>query len=158
MVSSYTPTFAATRDLKEAFYGALQSAIVEIYILCGFNGRVGSLRTKGDQWRKKVRGPFGLGEANDVRKELLNSLLLNDATICNTWFQKKSIYKQTWQHPQSNQWHCIDYSITKQKDCRWCLDVEVKHGAECHTNHQLVRGKLTMTRRWVESDQQKMHR
>lgn len=143
VLSCYAPTFAATRDLKEAFYDDLQSAIDEIpsgekYIILGdFNAHVGSRRTKNEQWCK-VRGPFGLGEENDAGSELLNFLLLNEATICNTWFKKKAIHKQIWQHPKSKKWHCIDYAITRQGDRKWYLDVEVKRGAECHTDHQLL--------------------
>ena len=62
--------------------------------------------------------------------------------------QKTAIYKQTWQHPKSKQWHCIDYVITRQKDRKWCLDIEVKRGADCNIDHQLLRGKIAMGRRW----------
>ena len=77
-------------------------------ILGDFNARVGSRmcnsssnpREEEDQW-ESVRGPHGVREVNEAGEELLNFLLLNEATICNTCFQKKSIHKYTWQHPRS---------------------------------------------------------
>ena len=49
------------------------------------------------------RGPHGYGELNDTGRELLAFVSVNTATICNTWFKKQDIYKQTWQHPKSKQ-------------------------------------------------------
>ena len=66
-------------------------------------------------------------------RELLSLLGSNEGTVCNTWFQKKDIYKLTWQNPKSGTWHCIDYILTCQKDRRSCLDVSVRRGAVCNT-------------------------
>ena len=92
-----------------------------------------------------ARGPHGFGKMNDAGKELLSFLSLNEATACNTWFQKNDIYKCTWQHPKSKSWHCIDYAIVRARDRRRCLDASVKRGAECNTDHQLLRIKLHMS-------------
>ena len=54
-------------------------------------------------------------------KELLHFLSLNEATVCNTWFMKKDIYKGTWQHHRSKNWHCIDYAIVRTRDKRSAL-------------------------------------
>ena len=97
-----------------------------------------------DPW-DKVRGPHGYGEINDAGKDLLNFLSINEAAICNTWFMKKDIYKQTWQHPKSKRWHCIDFAIMHQGDRRRCLDIAVKRGAECNTDHQLLYVKVRMS-------------
>lgn len=58
-----------------------------------------------------------------VQKE--DDLLLNLAT---RWFQAM-----------------VDYCITRQRDRRRCTDVSVKTGAECNTNHQLLRVKLRVS-------------
>ena len=58
-------------------------------------------RTSGDDWSVNVRGPHGVEETNDAGKELLSFLSLNEATICNTWFEKKVIHKNTWQRVRS---------------------------------------------------------
>ena len=155
VLSCYSPMFAACRETKEAFYDDLQSVLDEIlaeetYVILGdFNARVRSRGAEDDQWQR-VRGPCGLGVVNEAGADLLNFLLLNEATICNTWFQKKNIYKQTWQHPKTKRWHCIDYVMMRQKDRRRCVDAEVKRGAECHTDYQLLLAKLLVSRRWFK--------
>ena len=112
----------------------------ESYVILGdFNARVGS-RVGGDDVWASERGPHGLGVANDAGMELLSFLSshTHQATICNTWFEKKDIHKQTWQHPRSKQWSCIDFIVVMQKDRKLCQDVTVKRGAVCNTDHHLV--------------------
>ena len=41
-----------------------------------------------DEWCT-VRGPHGFGEMNSSGKELLDFLAMNNATICNTWHNKR---------------------------------------------------------------------
>ena len=152
VISCYTPTFGASRAEKNEFFDNLQQILDKIpsreqYVILGdFNARVGSRESEDDQWGR-VYGPHGFGALNEAGRELLSFLAINEATVCNTWFWKKEIYKQTWQHPRSKQWHCIDYVIMRQRDRKRCLDVCVKRGAECHTDHQLVRLKMRMTGR-----------
>ena len=38
-----------------------------------------------------VRGPHELAKTNEAGKELLSYLGLNEATVCNIWFEKTSI-------------------------------------------------------------------
>ena len=45
--------------------------------------------------RSNVLGPQGHGELNEAGKELLSFLSINEATVCNTWYQKKGIHKAT---------------------------------------------------------------
>lgn len=100
--------FGGNRAEKDSFFGNLQEALDEIpprepYVMLGdFNARVGSRRMiKDDHWEKSS-GPNGIGMLNDAGKELLHFLSLNKATVYNTWFKKKDIYKCTQQHPKSN--------------------------------------------------------
>ena len=92
---------------------------------------------------------------NDAGKELLNFLSLNESTVCNTWFKKKNIYKHTWQNPKSKKWHCIDFAIVREMDRRRCLDAHVVRGAECNTDHQMLRIKLRMSGKQYHHKQQK---
>ena len=82
---------------------------------------------------------------NDAERELLAFLETNVAFVCNTWFEKKNIHKQTWQHPKSKRWHCIDFAIMQQSDRQRCLDATVMRGAECHTDHQLLCMRVRVT-------------
>ena len=146
IMSCYAPMYASSRAEKDEFFDDLQQALSAIpstdnYVMLGdFNARVGS-RQDGDEWWN-VRGPHGIGETNEAGKELLTFLSMNEATVCNTWYEKKRIYKATWQHPKTKWWHCIDYAIVKQGYRRWCKDVAVVRGAECNTDHHMLRMKL----------------
>ena len=116
VLSCYASTFAANREEKNAFFDTLQQALStvpadECYVLRGdFNARVGSRLGEGDEWWYE-RGPYGHEVLIEARRELLSFVSIKEATVCNTWFVKKAMYKQTWQHPKSKQWHCIDYAI-----------------------------------------------
>ena len=109
VLSCYAPTFAAKSEDKDNFFNHLQDAISSIpsnesnVLLGDFNAHVGS-RTVDDQWCDE-RGPFGYGELNEAGEELLSFLPTNGATVSNTWFMKKNIHKQTWQHPKFQKWH-----------------------------------------------------
>ena len=146
VMSCYAPTYAAQREEKDEFFYVLQQALSAVppnenYVLLGdFNARVGS-RVDGDEWWQ-VRGPHGYGELNEAGRELLTFLSMNEATVCNTWHQKKDIHKATWQHPMTKKWHCIDYAVVKQSFRRICRDVAVVRGAECGTDHLMLRLKL----------------
>ena len=58
-----------------------------------------------------IRGYHGVGKLNESGEALLLFCALNRLTILNTYFEKKNIHKNTWQHPGSKKWHSIDYII-----------------------------------------------
>ena len=99
--------FCCKQNQKYSLFDDLQQALDEIppnepYVMLGdFNAHVGSssLSATEDQWDSN-RDLHGFGEVNDAGKELLQFLTLNEATVCNTWFEKKDIYKGTLATPQ----------------------------------------------------------
>ena len=97
------------------------------------------------------RDSHGHGVLNEARRELLSFLSNNEATVCNTWFPKRAIHKQTWQHPKSKQWHCIDYVIMRKRHRRRCMDVTVMRGAQCNTDHMMLKMKLQFGRKNFKS-------
>ena len=116
ILSCYAPPYPSSHEMKEAFYNDLQQALAEIpsqetYVSCdGITSRNDSpdVDDNASGQRSNVLGPHGHGELNEAGKELLSILSKNEATVCNTWYQKKGIHKATWQHPGSKKWHCID--------------------------------------------------
>jgi len=56
-----------------------------------------------------VKGIHGVGNVNEARRVLLTFCAVNDLALMNSWYEKKDIYKYTWQHPGSRIWHCIDF-------------------------------------------------
>ena len=53
-------------------------------------------------------------------------------------------YKTTWMHPGSKHWHLIDYIIVRRRDIRDIKITRAMHGAECWTDHRLVRSMFSM--------------
>ena len=98
----------------------------------------------GSVWGELVRGPLGYGVINDAGKSFSLFSLSIGPLLCNMWFVKKAMHQQTWQHPKSKQWSCIDYVIMSQSGRRMCLDIAVKRGAECNTDHQFVCVKIRL--------------
>ena len=45
-------------------------------------------------------------------------------------------------HPRSKHWHLLDYVITRQKDLHDVLDTRVMRGADCATDHNMIRSRL----------------
>ena len=53
-------------------------------------------------------------------------------------------FKTTWMHPRSKQWHLIDYIIVRQRHLRDVCITHAVRGAECWTDHRLIRAVLKL--------------
>ena len=140
IVSCSAPTRATKREEKENVFQEFESMLLSVptgerYILLlgNFNACTGSRCAKGDQWGDE-RGPHGYGVVNDAGAELLSFLSLHQVAICNTWFKKKDIHKYI--NLAASQVKTMElYRLKAQQDRRMCLDVSVKRGVECNTDH-----------------------
>ena len=81
---------------------------------------------------------------NDNGLLLLTMCTENDLTITNSLFRMANKYKTTWMHPRSKHWHLIDYIIVRKRDIRDVKITRAMRGAECWTDHRLVRSILSM--------------
>ncbi len=106
-----------------------------------FNARVG---TEHLVW-SKVIGQHGVGKINHNGLRLLSLCAEHQLVITNTIFQMKNRFKTTWQHPRSKHWHLLDFVIVRQKDRQDVLTTRVMRGAECWTDHLMVRSNLLMS-------------
>ena len=66
-------------------------------------------------------------------------------TFTNTLFQLPDICKCTWMHPRSKHWHLIDYVITRRCDIQDVRITRAMRGADCWTDHLLLRSKLSFS-------------
>ena len=145
VVSAYAPTRKATAVVKDRFFEDLQRTVdgvpaSDLLLLLGdFNARVGS--HDGNEW-KDVLGRFGHGVRNDAGERLSVWCAANGLAIMNTHFRKPSAKQGTWTHPATKQQHLIDFVVMRQAQRRFCRDVSVMRGANCWTDHFLVRLKL----------------
>ena len=86
-------------------------------------------------------GIHRLEERNEAGEEFLEFCASNQLTIMNTWFKKKETHLSTWMHP-ATKYHMIDFSVMREGQRMFCKDVKVMRGANCCSDHRLVRDKL----------------
>lgn len=146
LVSCYAPTMNRPDQEKDDFYQHLREVIGGIrhkdkLILMGdFNARVGAdFQTWGG-----VLGRHGIGRMNENGLRLLSLCREFNLTITNTVFQQKNCHKTTWMHPRSNNWHMIDYVITKQRDIRDFKITRSFHASCYLSDHALLRSKTSL--------------
>ena len=144
VVCVYAPTAKATPSIKQKFYSDLQDTIDKIpqndilLMLGDFNARVGVLDQVSDVWQG-VLGRYGKSERNLAGVELLEFCAVNELSVMNTWFKKREIHQGTWTHPATKKCHMIDFVVMRAGQRIHCRDVHVMRGANCWTDHRLVR-------------------
>lgn len=146
IISAYAPTMTSSDEAKETFYEDLNNLVKDIprgdtlLLLGDFNARVGSDYTN---WNG-VLGPHGMGKMNSNGLLPLCLSAENNLTITNTLFRQADKYKSTWMHPRSKQWHLIDYITCRRRDARDFRTNRAMRGAECWTDHRLVRSVVKL--------------
>ena len=136
------------------FYQQLQHIVSQnptdkLIILGDFNARVGADNTS---WNEAL-GKFGIGKMNSNGEKLLAFCTENNLIITNTMFKAPDCKKTTWMHPRSKHWHQIDFIVTRQRDKTDVLSTTVMRGANCSTDHQMLRAKFSLGLRKVYSKQ-----
>ena len=146
LVSVYAPTMTNPDEAKEAFYQQLDDVIrsvpgnEKLIILGDLNARVG---TDDASWANII-GKHGIGKENSNGKLLLSLCARHSLAITNTFFCLKVAHKTTWMHPRSKHWHQIDHIICRQCDLKDFRITRAMRGAECHTDHVLLRSKVNL--------------
>ena len=143
LISVYAPTMTHPHEEREAFYSKLREVIHSVpskdklLLLGDFNARVGSNK---HAW-PRVLGPHGYGKENPNGLLLLNLCMEENLVITNSVFNHKDVHQVTWMHPRSKHWHLLDYIITRHQDLADVLDTRALRGADCWTDHVLLRCK-----------------
>ncbi len=113
----------------------------KLILLGAFNARVGCSHAI---W-PGVLGPHGIGNVNTNGERLLSFCMEHGLTITNTYFKQPIIHKATWMHPRSKHLHLIDFVITKQVDRNDVISTRAMRGADCFTDHVLLRSKIHLS-------------
>ena len=103
-----------------------------------FNARIGK---DNDKW-PLVMGKHGIGKCNSNGELLLALCSEFELIVTNTMFKQKDERKTTWMHPRSKHWHMIDFIITRCRDKMDIHSTRVMRGANCWTDHQMLRSKV----------------
>ena len=145
-VSVYSPTLDSSDDVKDRFYDTLYSTLRrisqndKIILLGDFNARVGR---NNEIWHGVI-GHHGVGNVNSSGLRLLSVCSELGLAITNTFFQLRDMHKTSWLHPRSKHWHLIDYVIVMRRDLNEVQITRAMRGAECSTDHLLIRSTLRL--------------
>ncbi|XP_074627031.1 uncharacterized protein LOC141885034 [Acropora palmata] len=145
LISVYAPTMTNPDDIKEVFYQQLDVVVRSVptadrlIMLGDLNARIGSNHTA---WTGII-GHHGIGQENSNGRFLLSLCSQHSLSVTNTLFKLKDAYKTTWMHPRSKHWHQLDFIICKQRDIHDFHITRAMRGAECSTDHLLLRSKVS---------------
>lgn len=161
-VNVYAPTEDAEERTVDEFYEDLERAADRIprhdmkVILGDFNAKIG----KEDQYRM-VAGKCGLHEQTSINGERVCLFAETQRLIISsTCFPHKSIHLGTWKIPGRDECNQIDHVLTSKRWATSVRDVRTLRGANCDSDHYLVKGvlrhrvannvkvKITKTERW----------
>ena len=142
-ISAYAPTLVSDDEEKQRFYDNFRDVLQavpkgdKIVSTGDFNARVGK------DWQAwDSLGRHGVGSMNG-NGQLLQQLCTEfNLFISSTQFCHKGDHIATWMHPRSRQWHLLDYVIVRQRDMQDVCNVHTLCGADCWTDHALVRAKF----------------
>ena len=127
-------------EFKEKFYNNLREVLWrapctdKLIIAADFDARVG----KEDKW-PCVIGPRGVSKCNSHSELLLGLSSEHNLVITNTISKRKKHHKTTWMQPRYKHWHLLDYMTVRQVDQNGILNTRPMRGANCLTNHVLLR-------------------
>jgi len=112
----------------------------KLLLLGDFNARVGA----NDQVRQTVIGRHGVGKSNNNGLRLLEVCSEFSLCITNTMFQLQNKFKTSWMHPRSKHWHLTDFVVVRGSDLRDVKITRAMRGADCWTDHRLIRSQFSM--------------
>lgn len=139
-IGIYAPNDDAPETEKIAFFNQLTSVLdgianrKDVFLLGDFNGRVGR------QVQNDVVGRYGEETVNDNGKRLIEVCMQYGLKIWNGFFKHKDIHKFTW--IRGTRRTIIDYVLGKHNNKAKVEDIRVYRGAECNSDHYLLRSKL----------------
>ena len=127
-------------EFKEKFYNNLREVLWRVPCTdkpiraADFDARVG----KVDKW-PCVISPREVSKCNSNSELPLGLSWEHNLVITNTIFKNKKHQKTTWMQPRYKHWHLLDYMTVRQVDQNDVLNTRPMRGADCLTNHVLVR-------------------
>ena len=145
IIQVYAPTADAEEDAIVSFYESVQNVIditpsSDILILMGdLNAKVGSA-----QLSNVAMGTYGLGEANEAGRRLVDFCEYNNLVITNTLFNHHYRRRYTWQSNDGTTKNQIDYIMIKRRWRSSVLNCRTYPGADADSDHNLVMGKIRL--------------
>ena len=148
--NSLRPHRHSNCEIKDSFEDKLTDTLSnisqrkEIILLGDFNARTGKKNYP-------VVGNFAEATANNNGNPLVEACQTFGLKILNGFFQHREIHKYTWNQPTRQLRSIIDYAIVKQATLLNIQDIRVCRGAECGTDHYLLKMTLHLLHMRVHS-------
>ena len=79
-----------------------------------------------------------------MAEELLSLCTEFDLAVTNTLFNNPDKCFYSWSHPRSKHWHLLDYVLTRRQDVSDVCSTRAMRGANCDTDHVMIRSKLKL--------------
>jgi exonuclease III len=126
-------------EASDEFYQTLQSSIdktdkADIILIMGdFNTRVGQEQTKSAH---SAVGKHAVDKQNQNGRRLVDFCLFNEFIVTNTFFPHKRVHQTTWMHPETKQWHMLDYVLLIENSelvFKMCVRIEAQLGVSEQT-------------------------
>ena len=115
------------------------------------------------QWRNHdiwhgVIGHHGVGNMNSSGLQLLSLCSELGLGITDTFLQLCDMHKTSWMRPRCKHWHLKYYVIVRRRDLNDVRIARAMRGAECSTDHRLIRFTLQLAFRPLDRRQKSMHK
>lgn len=143
LINVHAPTEDKDDDYKDNFYDKLQASLSKLpqndvkIVLGDMNAQVGQ-----EQVFLPTIGLHSVHEdSNDNGFRLIDFAASNNMVVSSTCFPHKNIHKVTWCSPNGQTENQIDHVLINRRHASDILDVRSCRGADCDTDHYLVRIK-----------------
>ncbi|XP_039297864.1 uncharacterized protein LOC120354582, partial [Nilaparvata lugens] len=143
LICVHAPTNEADGNNKDQFYEKLENVYkdtpeYDVKIILGdFNAKLGR-----EQCYRPTIGPYSLhNESNENGLRMIDFAGGNNMTISSTFFKHKDVHKMTWLSPDGRTKNQIDHVMIDRRHGSDILDVRSLRGADCDTDHFMIRLK-----------------
>ncbi|KAK2164624.1 hypothetical protein LSH36_61g09069 [Paralvinella palmiformis] len=99
-------------------------------------------------------GKHGIGKCNSNGELLLVLCSEYELIVTNTMFKQKDERKTNWMHTRSRHWHMIEFIITRRRDKMDIHSTRAMRGANCWTDHKMLRSKVAFRIRQKDNRQE----
>lgn len=142
IVSVHAPTEDKDETSKNNFYDQLDRVCQQIpkydvvIIMGDLNAKIGK------DYKAANIGKHTLHDiTNDNGERLCDFAITRDFVVSSTMFPHKNIHLQTWTSPDGNTTNQIDHVLVSKRHASDILDVRSLRGADCDSDHFLIRVK-----------------
>ncbi|XP_039291972.1 craniofacial development protein 2-like [Nilaparvata lugens] len=143
LISVHAPTNEADENDKDAFYDNLEEIYRKVpdhdakIVLGDFNAKIGR-----EICFRPVIGIHSLHEESNANGlGVIDFASGKNMTVSSTYFKHKDIHKMTWCSPDGVTRNQIDHLLIDKRHGTDILDVRSYRGADCDTDHYLVKIK-----------------